>query len=396
MELSNFTFNGMVVILFGAALAYLRSIPQALWRFAKTQFTIVVDVTERDVFYDWVANWVSGQEHFEGCRRLSASAQRKSDDKFADLPSDSERRSWRVKVTPAEGEHFFKWRGCRVWMHKDREKLKSSGAFLGFFESVQLTFLTRNRLLVEEFLDEVRQFNVPDDDKRLAIYINQYSAWKLLSLIDPRRADTVVLDGNMMQSLIDDMKQFFASKSWYQDHSIPYRRGYLLYGPPGNGKSSSVRALASRFGRDVYVLRAGRDLDDANFTDLVTDLPEGAILLIEDVEQIFDDDGEDKLTRSGFLNTLDGVAAATGRVVFMTTNFVDSLDAAVVRPGRADVSMLVDSPTERQASVYLGRFFDADDANGVFAEVSSANGKVSMSDLQAEVIRRCAPGVQGS
>ena len=388
MDINSFTFNGIVLLMLGAALAYLRSVPHALLRLARSQFTIVVDVTERDVFYDWVANWVSSQPSFEGCRRLSASAQRKSEDKYEDLPSDSERRSWQVKVTPAEGEHFFKWRGCRVWMHKDREKLKGSGVFLGFFESVQLVFLTRDRRVVEEFLNEVRRFNIPDNDEQLAIYANQYASWKLLSLVSPRSADTVVLDGDMMQSLVDDMEWFFASKSWYHEHSIPYRRGYLLHGPPGNGKSSSVRALASRFGRDVYILRTGRDLDDANFMDLLADLPEGAILLIEDVEQIFSEDGEDKLTRSGFLNTLDGISAATGRVVFMTTNFVERLDAAVIRPGRADVSVLVDFPTKSQANAYLGRFFDADDADGVFSATLPTNGRVSMSDLQAEVIRR--------
>lgn len=389
MELNSFTLSGTVFILLGAALAYLRSIPQALWRFAKTQFTIVIDVTERDVFYDWVANWLAAQAHFKKCRRLSISAQRKNEDELVASPSDSERKTWQVKVAPAEGEHFFTWRGCRVWMHKDREKLKGTGVFLGFFESVQLTFLTRNRALVEEFLDEVRRFNVSDDDCRLAIYTNQYSSWRLLSMVHPRSTDTVVLSGDKMQSLIGDIERFFASRLWYQEHAIPYRRGYLLHGPPGNGKSSLVRALASHFQRDVYVLRAGKDLDDANFMELLPSLPENAFLLIEDVDCISDDSKENKLTRSGFLNALDGIAAATGRVVFMTTNFVEKLDEALRRPGRADVTWLIDSPTEQQANSYLRRFLDADDVIRVTSSMSGSNGKVSMAALQAEVIRRC-------
>lgn len=390
MELNSFTLQGMVLILMGAALAYLRSIPQALWRFIKTQFTIVIDVTERDVFYDWVANWLAAQEHFGKCRRLSVSAERKNTDSGQPMvKAELERKTWKVKIAPAQGEHFFKWQGCRVWMHKDREKLKETGVFLGFFESVQFTFLTRSRALVEDFLDEVRRFNVSDDDRRLAIYTNQYSVWRLLSLVHPRSTDTVVLSGDKMQLLIGDIERFFASKLWYQEHAIPYRRGYLLHGPPGNGKSSLVRALASHFQRDVYILRAGKDLDDANFMELLPSLPENAFLLIEDVDCISDDSKENKLTRSGFLNALDGIAAATGRVVFMTTNFVDRLDEALRRPGRADVTRLIDSPTEHQAHVYLRRFLDADDVSRVASSMSGVNGKVSMAALQAEVIRRC-------
>lgn len=395
MELNDFTFSGMILILLGAALAYVRAVPRALWQFIKTRFTIVIDVTERDVFYDWVANWLAEQEHFKKCRRLSVSAQRKREDDVAELTSDSGRKAWQIKVVPAQGEHFFMWRGCRVWMHKDREKLKETGVFLGFFESVQFTFLTRNRTLVESFLDEVRQFNVSDDDARLAIYTNQYSSWRLFSLVHPRSPNTVVLSDDKMQSLIKDIEQFFASKLWYREHAIPYRRGYLLHGPPGNGKSSSVRALASHFGRDVYILRAGKDLDDANFMELLIDLPENAFLLIEDVDKISDDRNENRLTRSGFLNALDGIAATTGRVVFMTTNFVDELDEALMRPGRADVVWFIDTPTRQQAEIYLNRFLDTANTERVISAMSDLNGRMSMAALQAEIIRRCTPGAQG-
>lgn len=391
MELNSFTANGVVLILLGAGLAYLRAVPQALWSFAKTRFTIVIDVTERDVFYDWVTNWLSAQEHFKNCRRLSVSAQRKSNDvdQAISAKSDLERKVWKVKIAPSQGEHFFKWKGCRVWLHKDREKLKETGVFLGFFESVQLTFLTRNRAFVESFLDEVRRFNVSDDDKRLAIYTNQYSVWRLLSLVYPRSPDTVILAEEKMQALIADVERFFSAKAWYKSYSIPYRRGYLLHGPPGNGKSSSVQALASHFQHDVYVLRAGKDLNDANFMELLIDLPQRAFLLIEDVDQISDDGSENKLTRSGFLNALDGLAATTGRIVFMTTNFMDKLDEALLRPGRADVVQLIAPPTQLQADVYLSRFLEEADVRQVLNSTLGLNGKVSMAALQDEVIRRC-------
>jgi chaperone BCS1 len=383
--------NGIALIIVGAVLAYLRAIPNTIWQFVRSRFTIVIDVTERDTFYGWVMNWLAAQDHFKRCRRLSVSAQRKpsrdesTPSRDKSVPSKEEGSVWEIKVSPAQGEHFFRYGDRFVWMHKDREKLKESDILLGFFESVQFTFLTRDRSIIDAFLNEVKRFNVSDADKSLAIHVNQYASWRLFSLVPPRDIATVVLGGNAMQILSDDIERFFASKSWYCNHAIPYRRGYLLSGPPGNGKSSSVAALASHFQRDVYVLRPAKDLDDSNFMELLIDLPENAFLLIEDVDQIYGEPNKDRLTRSGFLNALDGISATTGRVIFMTTNFPERLDDALIRAGRADVKLSIDPPTDQQALDYLRRFFPDDEARRII----SSNGSSCMADLQAEVIARC-------
>lgn len=65
----------------------------------------------------------------------------------------------------------------------------------------------------------------------------------------PRRKrplDSVVLARDLAERILDDVREFIDNPQWYYDRGIPYRRGYLLYGPPGCGKSSFITALAGK------------------------------------------------------------------------------------------------------------------------------------------------------
>ena len=142
---------------------------------------------------------------------------------------------------------------------------------------------------------------------------------------------------------------------------IPWRRGYLLYGPPGNGKSSLITALAGVLHKSVCVLNlASGILTDESLTNLLTDAPEGSLILLEDIDAIFvgrKKDAETKLSFNGLLNALDGVTAQQGRMVFMTTNHLEKLDPALVRPGRCDVHLFVGHATRLQIARMLERFY---------------------------------------
>lgn len=213
---------------------------------------------------------------------------------------------------------------------------------------------------------------------------------------------SIVLDPGIKDLLLFDAKDFLASKSWYAARGIPFRRGYLLYGAPGSGKTSIIHSLAGELGLDIYVLSLSRaGLDDAGLEELISDLPERCIALMEDVDAAFSGGGKrdleeapnvkveantppsantisnatsaqpsnpssgpsssaSRITLSGLLNALDGVGAQEGRILFATTNKYSALDAALIRPGRMDLHVEFKRASQAQAEELFKCFYMPD------------------------------------
>lgn len=143
---------------------------------------------------------------------------------------------------------------------------------------------------------------------------------------------------------MDDMKRFEKSVEWYKDKGVPYRRGYLLHGPPGTGKTSFTLAIAGALNMSICYLNLGaRNLNDDSLNRCLNNAPARSIILLEDIDAVFvQRDSVQKrrgasVSFSGLLNALDGVRSQEGRILFMTTNHPEKLDPALLRPGRADV-----------------------------------------------------------
>jgi mitochondrial chaperone BCS1 len=108
-----------------------------------------------------------------------------------------------------------------------------------------------------------------------------------------------------------------------------------------------------------------RGLTDDRLNHLLSNVPERSIMLLEDIDAAFakrnqsDNQGyQSMLTFSGLLNALDGVASAEERIVFMTTNHIERLDPALVRPGRIDMKEFLGNATESQIRGMFLRFYE--------------------------------------
>lgn len=193
---------------------------------------------------------------------------------------------------------------------------------------------------------------------------------------------------------------------WYADRGIPFRRGYLLHGVPGSGKSSLIHAIAGALMLDIYVVSLSSSwMNDSTLTSLMGRVPARCIVLLEDLDAAFtrstsrdsgstgvpnkkgsndkdssDDEDEDDengkskkkkkddqlsdvntLSLSGLLNALDGVAASEGRILFATTNHLERLDPALSRPGRMDVWIEFKNASPWQAEALFRNFFPSSD-----------------------------------
>ena len=192
---------------------------------------------------------------------------------------------------------------------------------------------------------------------------SRWGDWRRLRDAPTRALDTVILVDGQKERVVADLARFLDAERLYARVGVPWHRGYLFHGPPGCGKTSLATALADRFGLDVYLLPLS-DLDaDANLVGLLGQVDERSVLVIEDIDVVHAakarDDAERKgVTLSGLLNALDGLATPYGLVTVMTTNQLDALDPALVRPGRADLveefSYLDDDQASRLAELVVG------------------------------------------
>jgi chaperone BCS1 len=219
------------------------------------------------------------------------------------------------------------------------------------------------------------------------------SSWR------PRRplASIVLADG-LLDDLLADLRAFLDAGSWYMTRGVPHRRGYLLHGPPGNGKTTLVAAVAGELGLSVAVLSlSNKVLTDDILRNQINALPPGAVLLIEDIDCAFAEKraaGEATgVTMSGLLNALDGVSSREGRILFMTTNHPERLDPALVRPGRVDRSFHLGHTTPDQARRLFAWFYSGgrhDPAVERWAHAFACRipeGRICMAAIQEHLLR---------
>jgi chaperone BCS1 len=235
-----------------------------------------------------------------------------------------------------------------------------------------------------EFLQEVKRASTPTYAPSVAVVMttvhrirdlrkNRYGSddgeseqWVHAIRRPARSIESVALEMAKKDALVNDITYYLTPECerFYANRGYPYRRGFLLYGPPGTGKTSFCLALAGHFQLDLYILSLSNpDVSDQRMDSLFEDLPTRCILLLEDVdsaglerektpEELKKLSRKERdsslrtayrktsLTLSGLLNCLDGPTSKDGRIVCMTSNAPDSLDPALIRPGRCDQKVL--------------------------------------------------------
>ena len=277
-------------------------------------------------------------------------------------------------LVPGPGKHILRYRSAFIAVQREREKgpLDPQGKP---FEAVKLTTLYSHRRVFEDLFLEAHSLAQHANEGKTTVFTAWSTEWRPLG--QPRRKrplDSVVLAEGVKERIVDDVKGFIGAREWYLDRGIPYRRGYLLYGPPGTGKSSFIQALAGDLDFNIAMLNLSeRGLTDDRLMYLLINVPPRTVVVLEDADAAFgnrrmqaDEDGYHgaNVTFSGLLNALDGVASAEERIVFLTTNHVERLDAALVRPGRVDMTVRLGEATRWQIDRLWDRFFAGSDSNG--------------------------------
>ncbi|XP_009604677.1 AAA-ATPase At3g50940 [Nicotiana tabacum] len=189
-----------------------------------------------------------------------------------------------------------------------------------------------------------------EESRAIKLYSN-FRNWGSdgMNLEHPMTFDTLAMEEEIKNVLIDDLASFVKGKEYYNRIGKAWKRGYLLYGPPGTGKSSLIAAMANHLNYDIYDLDLTEVRSNSNLRSLLLGMSGRSILVIEDIDCSIklenrekEEEKENKhnrVTLSGILNFLDGIWSCCGeeRIIVVTTNHIDKLDAALLRPGRMDM-----------------------------------------------------------
>ena len=164
--------------------------------------------------------------------------------------------------------------------------------------------------------------------------------WDFISKNKKRSIDTVFIKNK--DEIIKDIDEFLSSEEDYQTFGHPYKRNYLFFGPPGNGKTSLISAIASQYNLNIYLMSFSINITDEIFKKLISSLPINGLLVIEDIDGLFDEKEKKQVSISTVLNIMDGLAKKNRLITIMTTNHYDRLSDAFKRAGRIDMNVEFD------------------------------------------------------
>ena len=161
------------------------------------------------------------------------------------------------------------------------------------WETVQMTTIGKNRSLFSKMLDEARSLAMKEYSGKTLMYTVIGTEWKKFGhprLIRP--LSSVVLDEGVSEHIVKDVKDFISSPSWYRQRGVPYRRGWLLYGPPGCGKTSFITALAGELQYSICVLNlSGKICSETLITIILSrayNIGGGIVILVNHLIRIYE------------------------------------------------------------------------------------------------------------
>ena len=331
-------------------------IPQRIFHYLSRELTTTLEInndhvgTNLETFNNFL-RWHKNSRWSRWSRSLSLS---------------SEYSDHNTVVGIGNGRHYFWYKRRFFWMN--RSQVQQSGGY-HIYHEIKINMLGRNRQILLDLIEEIKY--QPAED-RVGVFTFE-KEWSRLTDVAMRRLETVIIEKSLKARLIQLVTEFKTARTWYEVRGLPYKLTMLFHGLPGTGKSSLIKAFASHFKMNLCVLNLS-GMSDAGLQKALSSAPVNSLVVIEDFDSTdatqarssllpyarasnSDDAPTDAgsgnitaassviagvpekfsfLTLSGILNSLDGVVALDETIIILTSNVIDQLDPAILRPGRID------------------------------------------------------------
>lgn len=341
------------------------SIPKFLLERFKSSFIYQIEVNDGTQFYevleDYIAeNYGDNLTNFSYVMKTEDISSRYTAAYYVDRTTKDI-----PEITKAQGYGgFILWnKGKSLFIQKVlREEEKSYAS-----DKYVITCLFSRDPIDEFVVDAVRWAdNKIKTSFKAKCYIPDTDSWRKGTVIEKRDFETIFFE--QKEEVLKDINRFLERKDWYLERGIPYRRGHLYQGPPGNGKTTFAKGLAYYTKRNIYMLPIDDVISDTSLYTLVSAIPSGSILLIEDIDSFSKAKDRKKVVKtdnnnsrgyvslSGLLNSLGGIVSKQDVIVIMTTNHPEDLDPALIREGRVDKTFTFDNPTKEAVEEYVKKF----------------------------------------
>lgn len=362
---NEFFTGGFVLGVITAIVMTFKSWGAWIWKRVERKLYYAITIEFTDELYNYFEIWLQKYYDKEYRRLIASIGKTVYNPNEASTPNheDNNGKEDRAKYRQENDLIFIKYRGAFVKIRKTRTELQQTQSLFNlFFDSFTISTLFKRRVLkqlVNEVIEYNQQFKPPVEKSVWVETHDDYGNWCNRKRIVPKTIKQIVLPKDSKSIVLDDIDKFLASKEWYDERAIPYKRGYLFYGSPGNGKTSLVGALAHHTGRTIHVVNLS-ELKDSSLKHSFNNIDNKSIILIEDIDAIFDGrkSNQEKLTFSNFLQCLDGVISSHDIITIVTTNHINKLDPALLRDGRIDMKIEINNPTSLLVNEYLRLFYN--------------------------------------